>query len=133
MSGRVQTVAVDFDGVLHTYERGWADGTIYGNWMPGAVTALSQLMKQYAVFIHTTRNPRQVARWIEQKSGYGFECVTWLPPWRQFWNVQGALLVTGRKLPAIAYVDDQAVRFTSWDRALRDLGMTPVEQVGGDV
>lgn len=127
----VQTVAVDFDGVLHSYERGWADGTIYGDWMPGAVTALTQLMQQYAVIIHTTRSARQVARWIEQHSGYGFECTTRLPhTWygrrKPFWNEQGVLLVTDRKLPAVAYIDDRAVRFVNWPDALAAVGIEPL-------
>jgi hypothetical protein len=124
------TVAVDFDGVLHTYDKGWQDGSIYGEFMPGAVMALSWLMQHYAVFIHTTRNPRQVARWIEDRSGHGIECVTTAHPlpWkRQFWNQRGVLLVTNRKLPAIAYIDDRAIRFTSWDQALTDLGGKPSE------
>lgn len=120
------TVAVDFDGVLHTYDKGWQDGSIYGEWMPGAVGALSQLMSAYAVFVHTTRNPSQVARWIERKSGYGVECTTWFPRWRTFWNTQGVLLVTRRKLPAVAYIDDRAVRFHDWDQSLRTVGITPV-------
>lgn len=121
-----RTVAVDFDGVLHTYERGWHDGTIYGDWTPGAVGALSQLMSAYAVFVHTTRSPSQVARWIERQSGYGFECTTWFPRWRTFWNNQGLLLVTNRKLPAVAYIDDRAVRFQDWDQALKAVGITPI-------
>jgi hypothetical protein len=129
----IQTVAVDFDGVLHSYEKGWHDGTIYGGWKPGAVAALSQLMQQHAVFIHTTRNARQVARWIEQSSGYAFECTTRLPrTWygrrKPFWNTQGLLLVTDRKLPAIAYVDDRAVRFEDWWQSLRALGIEPLQR-----
>lgn len=121
----IQTVAVDFDGVLHSYERGWADGTIYGDWKPGAVAALSQLMQQYAVFVHTTRDAKQVARWIEQKSGYAFECTTRVPR-SGFWNEQGVLLVTDRKLAAIAYIDDRAVRFTNWPDALTAVGIEPL-------
>lgn len=116
----MSTVAVDFDGVIHTYERGWADGSIYGDFMPGAVVALSRLLSNHAVFVHTTRKPRQVARWINQKSGYAFECTTRVPR-SGFWNQRGYLLVTRRKLPAVAYIDDRAIRFTDWDQALADL------------
>src|SRR5580698_8660900 len=109
------TVAVDFDGVIHTYDKGWQDGTIYGEFMPGAVIGLTRLMQQHAVFILTSRNPRQVARWIEDRSGHGIECTTRVPR-KGFWNRRGYLLVTNRKLPAIAYIDDRAVRFESWDQ-----------------
>lgn len=122
---RPQTVAVDFDGVLHTYERGWDDGTIYGDWVPGSVAALTQLMRQYAVFIHTTRSARQVAQWIERQSGRGFECTTRVPR-SGFWNERGVLLVTGQKLPAVAYIDDRAVRFTAWPEALTAVGIDPI-------
>jgi len=122
----MSTVAVDFDGVIHTYDRGWQDGSIYGDLMPGAVVALTQLMQRHAVFIHTTRNAKQVARWIEDRTGHGIECTTRIHPlpWkRQFWNEQGVLLVSNKKLPAIAYIDDRAVRFESWSQALNALGI----------
>lgn len=121
MTERVSTVAVDFDGVIHAYSKGWHDGTIYDDWMPGAVKGLSLLMSQYAVFVHTTRHKRQVANWIERRTAYGIECETWFPPWRRFWNTQGCLLVTNRKLPAVAYIDDRAIRFEHWDQALAAL------------
>ena len=31
------------------------------------------------------------------------------------------LLVTDRKLPALAYIDDRAVRFTTWDQTMQEL------------
>lgn len=130
------TVAVDFDGVLHSYERGWDDGSIYGAWMPGTVIALSQLMQSHAVFVHTSRNPKQVARWIERMSGYGFECTTRLPRTRwgrrkPFWDRRGVILVTNRKLAAVAYIDDRAVRFENWPQALRDTRREPLGQDRG--
>jgi hypothetical protein len=125
------TIAVDFDGVLHRYSKGWQDGSIYDPPMPGALEALHGLMDEHPVFVHTTRPARPVARWIEQQTGYGIECTTqmcpWLPPWWQwgrrctFWNERGVLLVTNRKLPALAYLDDRAVRFEDWGQALEDL------------
>jgi hypothetical protein len=39
-----------------------------------------------------------------------------------FWNGRGQLLVTNRKLPANAYVDDRAVRFTDWPSTMQQLG-----------
>ncbi|MFJ9374448.1 hypothetical protein [Streptomyces sp. NPDC101455] len=127
----IATVAVDFDGVLHSYDKGWHDGTIYGDWKPGAVVALSQLMQKYAVAVHTTRNARQVARWIERTSGYGIECTTRMPrTWygrrKPFWNTQGLLLVTNWKPAAIAYIDDRAVHFTNWSDALTAVGIEPL-------
>lgn len=122
---------MDFDGVLHSYDKGWHDGTIYGDWKPGAVIALSQLMQQYAVFVHTTRDAKQVARWIEQQSGYAFECTTRVPR-SGFWNEQGVVLVTDRKLPAVAYIDDRAVRFTNWPDALKAVDIEPLQGNGAE-
>lgn len=116
-----KTIAVDFDGVIHSYERGWGDGSIYGDFKPGAVVALTTLMRDAAVCVHTTRRPLPVARWIERMSGYAIETTTWLPPWRKFWNTKGVLLVTNRKLPAVAYLDDRAIRFVDWDSAVAEL------------
>lgn len=125
------TIAIDFDGVIHTYSKGWHDGTIYDKPMPDALTALEELMQRDAVFIHTTRNPRQVARWIERESWHDIDCTTHLPrTWygrrKPFWNTRGLLLVTDRKLPATVYVDDRAHRFDTWAKTMVALG-EPVE------
>lgn len=159
------TIAVDFDGVIHAYSRGWHDGTIYDAPILGAVEALHRLMARYSVFIHTTREPEAVMPWLE---GLGFDvtiddrCGTCMgggggqeldldmrpiePPWTcgdckgsgelTFWNGRGQLLVTSRKLPAVAYIDDRGIRFWNWDQALRDLdafeaGAKPEEESHG--
>lgn len=122
------TVAVDFDGVIHRYSKGWRDGSIYDPPMPGAVEGLQALMAQYAVFVFTTRPAAQAAEWL---AGRGFAVrVDGDPDSPEFWNARGVLLVANRKLPAVAYLDDRAVRFTGWPRALSSLG---VEPVSGDV
>ncbi len=144
------TIAVDFDGVIHAYSRGWQDGSIYDPPLPGALDGLRQLMERDAVFVFTARHPEQVMPWLE---GFGFDATTdercetcqgegggqevdldgrpVAPAWEcdrckgsgllMFWNQRGQLLVTNRKLAATAYLDDRAVRFTNWDQALADL------------
>lgn len=119
----MKTIAVDFDGVVHAYRKGWQDGTIYDPPLPGAPEGLTTLMETYAVFIHTTRDAATVAAWLAER---GFDTVVDVEgpkhPKREFWNEQGALLVTDRKLPAVAYIDDRAIRFQHWEQTLHDIG-----------
>ena len=111
--GRKQTVAVDFDGVIHQYSRGWHDGTIYDPPVDGALESLARLQRRYRVVIFTTRvNPdmpggdlqlKRVIDWLEEngfREGEHFDEVTHAKP------------------PAVVYIDDRALHFTSWDQAL---------------
>ena len=119
----MKTIAIDFDGVVHAYSRGWQDGTIYDPPLPGAIDALNLLMQDHAVFIHTTRDAATVAGWLADR---GFDTVVDVDgpkhPKREFWNDTGSLLVTDRKLPAVAYIDDRGIRFQNWIQALHELG-----------
>ncbi|RKN61853.1 hypothetical protein D7231_31770 [Streptomyces klenkii] len=119
---------MDFDGVLHSYERGWHDGTIYGDWVPGAAPALRALMERYAVAIHTTRDAGQVAAWLAER---GFPVRT-DDSERTFWDERGVLLITNRKVAAVAYIDDRAVRFETWPDALRAVGVEPAQLTNGE-
>lgn len=110
------TLGVDFDGVIHRYSKGWQDGSIYDGPMPGALGGLNRLMEAEPVFIHTARDVGQVAAWLLDR---GFSVRVGHDG--AFWNEKGRILVTNRKLPARAYLDDRAVLFTSWPQALADL------------
>lgn len=130
------TIAVDFDGVIHRYSKGWADGTIYDPLMEGAREGLRALMEQQPVFVFTTREAEAVMPWLE---GHGFSvtiderCSACLGDGRAdcsgchgsgqltFWDGRDQLLITNRKLPAVAYLDDRAVRFTNWHQARAEI------------
>lgn len=119
------TIAVDFDGVIHSYERGWQDGKIYGTLMPGADMALRQLMRHEATFVFTARDDlRAVASWISNQTDIDTAVEPAGARPVKFWNDQTKLLVTNRKLPANWYVDDKAMRFTSWGQTMSTLGYT---------
>lgn len=110
------TIGVDFDGVIHQYSKGWADGSIYGPPVTGSLEGLRLLMREHAVFIFTTRDASQVMLWL---TDLGFDCRA--DTGETFWNKRGVLLVTNRKLAATAYVDDRAIRFQHWAQALADI------------
>jgi hypothetical protein len=113
----MKAIAVDFDGVIHAYTKGWNGGQIYDEPVAGVYEALTELMEKYAVFIHTTRDVFSVKEWIEAR--LSIPCK--VGDAGEFWNEQGVLLVTRRKYPALAYIDDRGIRFTSWPDALTQL------------
>ncbi|MFJ2719413.1 hypothetical protein [Streptomyces sp. NPDC087437] len=118
------TVAVDFDGVIHAYTKGWQNGEIYDPPLPGAFEALDLLMASHAVFIHTSRAPEQVARWLIDNAPDDMALsVTYeMAAGQEFWNERDVLLVTSRKLPAQVYIDDRGLHFRSWEQTLLELG-----------
>lgn len=113
----IQTIAVDFDGVVHAYSKGWFDGAIYDAPAPGAFNSIERLRRHYAVAIFTTRDVRQVAEWLLER---GFDDITveWTPP---FWNDQESILVTNSKPAASVYIDDRGLRFLNWSQTMSDL------------
>jgi hypothetical protein len=118
------TIGVDFDGVIHAYSRGWLDGTIYDEPLPGAFDSIHLMqLAGHAVFVFTCRDTLQVQAWLAERAPAQLGKVLADPfpdylthssgPTR-FWNDTTNLLVTNRKLPARVYIDDRAVRHTDW-------------------
>ena len=115
-----KTVAIDFDGVIHAYTRGWADGTIYDPPVPGAFDAIRRLMDaDFSVFVLSARDPHQIKLWIDQQAQDLVATV--VPRHMHFWNYERILGITDRKLPADIYVDDRALRFDNWTNSLANI------------
>lgn len=116
---RANTIAIDFDGVIHAYSNGWEDGTIYDPSVPGALDSIKTFMDAgYSVFILSSREPEQIVEWMGARVEYSVEII---PDDVKFWTKQGSLGVTNRKLPAFVYIDDRAYPFTNWTRTVRDI------------
>lgn len=65
----MKTIAIDFDAVIHKYSKGWQDGSIYDEPVPGAIRAINSLLGQgYSVFVFSTRWPWQIKSWLKDQS-----------------------------------------------------------------
>lgn len=112
----MKTIAIDFDGVIHSYSKGWQDGSCYDEPMPGAIEGLHKLLDQYTVFILSTRDPRQIVDWMYHWSkALATEIIC---PDAKFWDKRDVIGVTNRKLPAQAYIDDRAYLFRDWTEVM---------------
>ena len=49
------TIAIDFDGVIHNANRGWGDGTCYGDPLPESIESIKKLSKKYEIIIFTAK------------------------------------------------------------------------------
>jgi hypothetical protein len=60
-----KTVAVDFDGPIHAYTRGWQEGVIYDEPTAGALDAIATLAEEYRVVVFTARTELEPVRdWL---------------------------------------------------------------------
>lgn len=110
----VRTIAIDFDGVLHRYGDGYKDGTAYDIPNEGAKETLKYLMRDYAVFVFSTRPMEMIEAWLKvHMPSIATEIIPETTELR-FWETKGVLGISRVKLPAIAYIDDRAIRFTNW-------------------
>jgi hypothetical protein len=138
---RKLTGAVDFDKVLNDYT-GWEDGEVMTAPLPGAIPGLKLLMELFTIFILTTREPDAIETWFRKHAPEiptliehttialaarhadvsPVAHLVWSDNFeRVFWNedeANGRLLITRRKLPAVFYLDDRAIRFDSWPNAI---------------
>lgn len=102
----LQTVCVDFDGVVHAYS-GWNGGAL-GEAIPAGLDLLRMLIaNNYRVMIFSSRFSDDF-----QPSGLSLVHMRAVYDW--LWDRLGIETVqrlgfTGSKIPAVAYVDDRAV------------------------
>ena len=100
------TIAIDFDGTIHKYSKGWHDGSIYDTPIEGCFEALNQLWKDgYEIVIYTCRANSK-------------ECLSdlfkWMYAWQDELQLPFVFTVTSQKPVAKCYIDDRGIRFTNW-------------------
>ena len=114
-----KTIAIDFDGVIHTYNKGWQGGAIYGAPCSGVKDAMKMLVDAgYRVVIMTTRLcPRTQGKDIPLRLRM-LEDWLWQYGFRQLEHFHE---LSGTKILAVAYIDDNGIRHTNWGDTLYQL------------
>lgn len=111
------TIAVDFDGVIHKYSKGWSDGSIYDEPIDGCREALLKLAKTHRIVIFSTRNYDRVVDGESQPNQ-----VAEMKYWLAKHNIPYDAIYTEPNKPICKiFIDDNAFRFEgNWeDTALR--------------
>lgn len=104
-------LCIDFDGVIHSYERGWQDGEIYGTVTPGFFEWAIRAGRLFRLVIYSSRSKteageramiawleRQIGRWLATSGGGAIEGL----PAFEFSNQKPAAFLT---------IDDRALCF----------------------
>jgi len=111
------TIAIDFDGVIHSYSRGWQGGKIYDPPVEGTREALTELRaKGWKIYIFSTRtnkiyhkndHPPQEERMKTYLEEHGI-------PYDKIWSF-------GKPMADI-YLDDRALNFRGkWVDSLQEI------------
>lgn len=110
-------LAIDFDGVIHSFDKGWFDGTCYGDPIEGSLEALKNLSKKYNIIIFTAKakpdrplvNGKTGTELVEEwlKKHHVYDCVS---------------RITSEKPRAMLYIDDNGYRFENWNDTLDFVG-----------
>lgn len=97
-------ICIDFDGVIHSYEKGWQGGEIYGTVVPGFFEWAVEAQKRFKLVIYSSRSKTEAGRekmmhWLEDK---------WYDTGVDIIDVQFA----SEKPPAFLTIDDRCIPFT---------------------
>ena len=117
METQLNNLAIDFDGVIHNFDKGWHDGTCYGDPLPGALDAIRTLSEDWNIIVFSAK-VRPDRPLVEGKTGYEL-----VDEWLQDHGVRDLVAeITHEKPRAQHYIDDKAIEFTNnWAEILERL------------
>lgn len=111
----LKTIAIDFDGVIHDDNKGYFDGTVYGDPIPGSIEAIKRLALNFKIIIFTAK-AKSDRPLVNGKTGTE---LIW--EWLNKHNLSDKEIyeVTAEKPRAILYIDDRGYRFINWEETFR--------------
>lgn len=115
MSGeRKPTLCIDFDGVIHSYERGWQGGTIYGSIVPGFFEWANKADERFRLVVYSSRSADQ-AGIDAMKAWLGRHYNEWCDEQRLAAGARYDLIdgfeFSATKPAAFVTIDDRAIQF----------------------
>lgn len=109
----VKNIAIDFDGVIHNSDKGFFDGTCYGDPIPGSLEAVAKIAQSFDIVVFTAKaKPNRPL--VNGKTGTEL-VVEWL---EKYGIMKYVKEVTSEKPRALLYIDDNGYRFENWQSTL---------------
>jgi hypothetical protein len=109
----VKNIAIDFDGVIHNSDKGFFDGTCYGDPISGSLEAVAKIAQSFEIVIFTAKaKPNRPL--VNGKTGTEL-VVEWL---EKYGIMKYVKEVTSEKPRALLYIDDNGYRFENWQSTL---------------
>jgi hypothetical protein len=106
-------IAIDFDGVIHNADKGWHDGTCYGEPIQGAIEAIKILSQKYKIVIFTAK-AKPDRPLVNGKTG-----IELVKEWFNQHELDDYIFeITSEKPRANLYIDDNGYRFKNWENTL---------------
>ena len=104
-----RNLAIDFDGVVHNSDKGWFDGTCYGEPIPGAIESIRELSKRFNIIIFTAK-AKPDRPLVDGKTG-----VELVSNWLSRHGILDCVSeITSEKPRSELYIDDNGYRFENW-------------------
>lgn len=103
-------LCLDFDGVIHRYSKGWQDGSIYDDAVPGFFEFAEAASEVFHLVVYSSRSKTEAGQ---------MAMALWMTQQRAKWREAGGKSTTGsitfeyadEKPPAFVTIDDRAVTF----------------------
>lgn len=119
---RKPILCLDFDGVLHTYSRGWQGGEIYDPATPGFFS-WAQIAKDHFTLVVYSSRSSSYSQVVAMQAWLRKEARTWIlivighePTEEELNRIMEWFEFSATKPPAVLTIDDRAIQFQGrWD------------------